>query len=63
MRLFVREDTFGRFVSCLVYVPRDDFTTEVRERMQDVLLDAFDGRHLEYTLRVGRVRRWRGCTS
>ena len=33
VRLFVRRDPFGRFVSCLVFVPRDRFNTENRERI------------------------------
>jgi len=42
-RLFVRCDPFARFVSCLIYVPREHYTTEQRRRMQAVLMDAFDG--------------------
>ena len=48
-RLFVRRDVFGRYVSCLVFVPRDRFNTELRERIQTLLLDAFQGIGLEFT--------------
>ncbi|MEM9292833.1 MAG: NAD-glutamate dehydrogenase [Acidobacteriota bacterium] len=41
--LFVREDPFGRFVSCVVFVPRDRFHTELRRRIGDILADAFEG--------------------
>ena len=41
--LFVRRDHFGRFVSCLVYVPRDRFTTALRLRIQAILERAFAG--------------------
>ncbi|MDO3385763.1 NAD-glutamate dehydrogenase [Gilvimarinus sp. SDUM040013] len=34
VRLFLRKDRFGKFVSCLVYVPRELFSTQVRQRMQ-----------------------------
>ena len=34
LRLFVREDIYGRYMSCLVYLPRDRFNTAVRERFQ-----------------------------
>jgi glutamate dehydrogenase len=37
-RVFVRLDPFRRFVSCLVYVPRDNYNTEVRQRIQAVLM-------------------------
>ncbi|MDX1630682.1 MAG: NAD-glutamate dehydrogenase [Thermoanaerobaculia bacterium] len=41
--LFVRRDEFERFVSCLVYVPRERYTFELRRRMQELLETAFDG--------------------
>ena len=43
IRLFVREDAYRRFVSCLVYVPRDQFNTELNEAIEDILLNAFSG--------------------
>ncbi|WP_137723610.1 NAD-glutamate dehydrogenase [Prescottella subtropica] len=52
VRLFMREDTFGRFVSCLVYLPRDRYTTLVRLRMQKILLAELGGGSLDYTVRV-----------
>lgn len=41
--LFVRPDDFSRFVSCLVFVPRDQFTTQLRLQIQERLEDAFKG--------------------
>lgn len=43
IRLFVRQDAYRRFVSCLVYVPRDQFNTELSQAIEDILLDAFSG--------------------
>ena len=34
VRLIIREDPFGSFVNCMVYVPRDLYSTEVRLRIQ-----------------------------
>jgi glutamate dehydrogenase len=42
-RLFTRVDRFERFVSCLVFVPRENYTTELRRKFQTILLEAFDG--------------------
>ncbi|MBD5804311.1 NAD-specific glutamate dehydrogenase [Azoarcus sp. Aa7] len=42
-RLFVRCDPFARFVSCLIYVPREHYNTDQRLRMQAVLMEAFNG--------------------
>ncbi|HVF64889.1 MAG TPA: NAD-glutamate dehydrogenase [Casimicrobiaceae bacterium] len=43
LRLFLRFDMFERFVSCLIYAPRDRYTTELRVRWQKILVDAFAG--------------------
>ena len=43
VRLFVRRDAFGRFVSCVVFVPRERFSTALREQMQIILERAFAG--------------------
>ncbi|MFV0461730.1 MAG: NAD-glutamate dehydrogenase [Nostocoides sp.] len=51
-KLFVREDAFRRFVSCLVYIPRDRYNTAVRLRMSDILKEAFGGDSVEFTARV-----------
>ncbi len=42
--LFVRQDNFERFASCLVYVPRDRYDTELRLTISDILVKAFSGR-------------------
>ena len=52
VRLFLRRDTYGRFVSCLVYLPRDRYTTRSREAIQQVLMDELDGESVEHTARV-----------
>ncbi len=52
LRLFVRRDDYGRFWSCLVYLPRDRWNTRVRLRMQEILLAELDGTSVDYTTRV-----------
>ncbi len=51
-KLFIREDDFGRFVSCLVYIPRDRYNTNVRLRMAEILKDTFGGESVEFSARV-----------
>jgi len=51
-RLFMRRDRYGRFVSCLVFLPRDRYTTRVRLRMADVLAEEFGSGLIDYTARV-----------
>ncbi|MCV7029795.1 NAD-glutamate dehydrogenase [Mycobacterium sherrisii] len=50
--LFVRADRLRYFVSCLVYVPRDRYTTAVRLQIEDILVREFGGTRLEFTARV-----------
>ncbi len=50
--LFARADQLGHFVSCLVYLPRDRYTTAVRLEMQDILVREFGGVSIEYAARV-----------
>jgi glutamate dehydrogenase len=52
VRLFVRRDVYGRFLSCLVYLPRDRYTTAVRERIASILKTQLHGDSVEYTARV-----------
>ncbi|HWM90432.1 MAG TPA: NAD-glutamate dehydrogenase [Thermoanaerobaculia bacterium] len=42
--LFVRRDPFERFVSCLVFVPRDRYDTELRIAFRDILARAYRGK-------------------
>jgi glutamate dehydrogenase len=39
--LFIRKDAFGRFYSCMVYVPRERYNTKLRIRTQKILQQAF----------------------
>ena len=43
VRLFERRDDYGRFVSCLVYLPRDRYSTDRAERIASVLEEAYGG--------------------
>lgn len=51
IRLFVRKDTFGFFISCLVFVPREKFTSALSERMKDILQKGLKGLSVSYSTR------------
>ncbi|MGH4023444.1 MAG: NAD-glutamate dehydrogenase [Pseudonocardiaceae bacterium] len=55
VRLFCRRDPYGRFFSCLVYLPRDRYTTTARLAMQNVLTHELHGTGLDYSARVGEA--------
>jgi len=52
VRLFVRRDTFRRFFSCIVYVPREKYTTAVRRRIEQILLEAFAGTSVDTSVEI-----------
>ncbi len=61
LRLFTRRDTFGRFVTCLIFVPRERYTTDMRLRMQEILFKALNGVSADFITRfsdsvLARVR-------
>lgn len=59
LRLFMRRDRYGRFYSCMVYVPRDRYGREMRDRIGNELMEVCNGvsldRNVEF-LRGGLAR-------
>ncbi|MBX3642186.1 MAG: NAD-glutamate dehydrogenase [Rubrivivax sp.] len=53
LRLFVWRDPYERFVSCLVYVPREAYSTELRKKFQAILMAAFDGQRADFNVLLG----------
>ena len=49
IRFFARKDIYNRFISCLVYVPRERFSSQIIVQMQDVLIHAFNGFESSFT--------------
>ena len=43
VRLFLRRDPYGRFFSCLLYVPRDRYNTQARWRTEQILMQELAG--------------------
>ncbi|WP_130012101.1 NAD-glutamate dehydrogenase [Serinicoccus sediminis] len=52
-KAYVRRDEFGRFVSALVYLPRDRYNTANRLRVQQLLEETYGGQLADYATRVG----------
>ena len=46
--MFVRRDAFERFVSALIFVPRDHYNTQLRQAFQSILEQAFNGKVTAY---------------
>jgi glutamate dehydrogenase len=52
VRLLMRRDPFGRFYSCLVFVPRERFTTAVRVKITTVLEEALGGSVSDFRVEI-----------
>ncbi|WP_299528063.1 NAD-glutamate dehydrogenase [uncultured Streptomyces sp.] len=49
LRLYLRQDEYGRYYSALVYLPRDRYTTGVRLRLIDILKEELGGTSVDFT--------------
>ena len=52
VRMLVRRDPYHRFYSCLIYVPRDRYNTEVRQRFEKIVLEGFNGTSVETQVQI-----------
>lgn len=43
VKFFARQDKFKRFVSCLIFTPRDRSNSQIRDQIKDVLAQAYGG--------------------
>jgi glutamate dehydrogenase len=50
--VFLRPDSYGRFINVMMLVPRDQYNTDVRIRVQDILLRQLQGHSAEYSVRL-----------
>lgn len=49
IRILVRRDAYYRYFSCLVFVPREIFNTDLAEAIQNILMNDFNGFESSYT--------------
>ncbi|MGH8114681.1 MAG: NAD-glutamate dehydrogenase domain-containing protein, partial [Rhodanobacteraceae bacterium] len=52
-KLFVRRDAYGRFFSCLVFIPRDHYNPKVGDRVKEMLNEELHGTHADATVQIG----------
>ncbi|MEX2495928.1 MAG: NAD-glutamate dehydrogenase, partial [Woeseia sp.] len=52
IRFFVRRDAFRRFFSCLVFIPREKYATDIRRKVEELLLEAFDGTTIDSSVQI-----------
>ena len=52
VKVFLRRDMFGRYFSCLIYVPRDRYNTQVREKIMTLLKERLNGNEVESSAQI-----------
>ncbi|HSD68267.1 MAG TPA: NAD-glutamate dehydrogenase [Woeseiaceae bacterium] len=52
VKFFLRRDAFRRFFSCIVYIPREKYTTAVRRRVEDILQRALLGISVDTSVQI-----------
>jgi glutamate dehydrogenase len=52
VKLFLRRDPFQRFFSCLVFVPREKYTTAIRRKIEALLIEAFEGISVDSAVQI-----------
>lgn len=55
LRVFLRKDIYGRFLNALVYVPRDRYNTELRMKMENILMTACNGTSSEFNVQFSQL--------
>lgn len=51
-KIFIRRDRFYRFYSCIIYIPREFFTTHLRNSIQEILEEELKGKVMDYYTQV-----------
>jgi len=54
-RVFIRRDLYGRFYSCLVYMPREDYNTDSRVKIAEILKRHLNGASVEFTVQLSET--------
>ncbi|HHW4680560.1 MAG TPA: NAD-glutamate dehydrogenase, partial [Xylella taiwanensis] len=54
-RVFLRRDKYKRFISALVYVPREHFNQDVRSRIEALLKDVLHGEYIDSSMVVSEL--------
>ncbi|MFZ9036167.1 MAG: NAD-glutamate dehydrogenase [Francisellaceae bacterium] len=47
-RLFTRKDTFSRYYFCMLYMPRERYNSNLREKIERLLLKTFNGARIDF---------------
>lgn len=52
VRVFVRHEVYGHFISLLVFVPRERYNTQSRKKIEAILVDVFKGSDTDFGVKL-----------
>lgn len=52
VRVFLRQDVYGQFISVLVFVPRERYHTELRRKLTRILMEMLGGKSSEFKVQL-----------
>jgi len=52
VKVFLRQDLYGHFVSLLVFVPRERYHTTSRKKIQQILNEVFQAKHIDFSVQL-----------
>jgi glutamate dehydrogenase len=52
VRFFARRDKFDRFVSCLIFTPRDRASSDLREKIKNYLAQTYQGEVVDFFVQI-----------
>src|SRR5690606_20450839 len=52
VRVFPRKDAFERFMSLMVFVPREQFSTDLRRQIQKIVMRAYGGSDSSFSTQI-----------
>ncbi len=56
VRVFLRNDPWGRYVSAIVYLPRDSFDTAIRSKISTLLHETLSAERVDFFVMLGESR-------
>ena len=55
LTLFIRPDKFERFISCIVYIPRERYDSDLRRKIEKILERSFHGKSTNWQTQLGEL--------
>ena len=63
VKIFARKDAFERFVSAMIFIPRECFSTELRQQIQTIMENAYNGVSSSFSIQITEAPLARLCLN